>query len=649
MPLQHSRKHYNDLEENLDELREKIIGLGEESFRKSYYPELQERLADLEMYKAILDQSNDAIFLIKLPAGKLLEISESACKQLGYTSRECLAMTIYDLVPGHRDDLNRIFSGETISLVLEARLRRGNGDLIPYELNMRRVTFQNRDYVVAVARDITQRQQAEEALRKSEERFRSTFEQAAVGISHIALDGKWIRFNNKLCDITGYTREELSKLTFQNITYPDDLQKDLLSMQKLLAGVIPTYSLEKRYIKKNGALVWVNLTVSMLHENGNPKYFISVIDDITERKRAEEKLRLTQFAVDNFTDASLWLNRRGRVVYANDIACHELGYTHEELLSKKIWDIAPAFTYKAYMEKWKMIKRNGSLKFESTHVRKDGTSYPVEVSTNYLKFEEKEFIVSFDRDITERKQNEKEISDAKAQAELLLDLMGHDIRNFNQIAMGFLELARDMVARDENERELLSRPIDAINRSSRLIDNITKLQRMTGEKVLKTQLMNICDILNHIKTGYSNIPGRQITINFHPILECSIMTNDLINDIFTNLIDNAIKHSDPEKPLIIDIRVKEQTYEGEEYLKISFEDNGPGIPDEQKETLFTRMERIKTKAGGRGLGLYLVKTMTENLGGRAWAEDRVVGDYHQGAKFNIALPAKTKEAIINKL
>jgi PAS domain S-box-containing protein len=643
MPLQYSRKHYNGPEEDLDELREKIIGLGEESFRKSYYPELQEKLADLEEYKALLGQSNNAIFLIELPSGKFLDISESACKQLGYTARECYAMTLFDMAPGYTEDMKRIFFGEVETLVLEAMLRKGNGDFAPYEMSMRRVAFHNKDYLVVVASDITKRKRVEEALRESEERFRATFEQAAVGIAHVALDGKWIRFNQKLCDITGYNREELSKLTFQEITYPDDLEADLRNVKRLLDGEIQTYSREKRYIRKNGSLVWINLTVSLLYRYGNPEYFIAVIDDITERKRAEERLRLTQFAVDNLTDSSIWLDPEGRIIYVNKITCHDLGYTRDELLSMRIWDIDPYYSYERYLEKWKRLKKEGSIKFESVHVRKDGSSYPVEVSANYLKFEDKEYEVSFDLDITERKRKEKEMSDAKAQAELYLDLMGHDIRNYNQIAMGFLELAADILVKDKAEQELLSRPMDAINSSSRLIDNIIKLQRVTGGKAMKNRPMDLCDILDRIKTGYSNIPGRQITINYYPIPKCSIMANDLIYDIFTNLIGNAIKHTNPEKPLTIDIRVKEQTMEGKEYLKISIEDNGPGIPDELKEKLFTRLERGKTKVRGRGLGLYLVKTLAEHFGGRVQVEDRVAGDYHQGVRFIVSLRARIKE------
>ncbi len=129
----------------------------------------------------------------------------------------------------------------------------------------------------------------QEDLRRSEERFRATFEQAAVGIAHVGFGGEWLRVNQKLCDIVGYTREELLERTFQDLTHPDDLQSDLDLFVSLIAGEIPTYSMEKRYFHKDGSTVWVHLTVSAACDGrGGPGYCIAVIEDITGRKRAEE-------------------------------------------------------------------------------------------------------------------------------------------------------------------------------------------------------------------------------------------------------------------------------------------------------------------------------------------------------------------------
>jgi PAS domain S-box-containing protein len=145
---------------------------------------------------------------------------------------------------------------------------------------------------VREADERAERKRAEEALRESEERFRATFEQAAVGIAHVNADGRWLRVNQKLCEIVGYSREELLGKTFQDITHPDDLDADLQQARRLLSGEIETYSMEKRYVKKDNSIVWTNLTGSLVREpSGKPKYLIAVIEDISERKWAEETIR----------------------------------------------------------------------------------------------------------------------------------------------------------------------------------------------------------------------------------------------------------------------------------------------------------------------------------------------------------------------
>jgi PAS domain S-box-containing protein len=134
--------------------------------------------------------------------------------------------------------------------------------------------------------------ETEKKLREEEERFKGTFENAAVGIAHVGPDGKWLLVNNRLCEIVGYTQEELLQRTFQDITFPDDLRADLHALGQLVEGKINTYSMEKRYIHKQGHLLWINLTVSLVrNRNGSPHYFISIIEDITDRKKAEEALR----------------------------------------------------------------------------------------------------------------------------------------------------------------------------------------------------------------------------------------------------------------------------------------------------------------------------------------------------------------------
>src|SRR5918993_4792743 len=143
---------------------------------------------------------------------------------------------------------------------------------------------------VGVQNDITERRRIEEVLRESEERFRATFEHAAVGAAHVGIDGRWLRVNRRLSEIVGYEREELLERTFQDITHPDDLEEYLEQMRLMLEGELQTYTMEKRYLRKGGLEVWVNLTVSLVRDaSGEPAYFIAVIEDISERKKTEEE------------------------------------------------------------------------------------------------------------------------------------------------------------------------------------------------------------------------------------------------------------------------------------------------------------------------------------------------------------------------
>jgi two-component system sensor histidine kinase/response regulator len=146
--------------------------------------------------------------------------------------------------------------------------------------------------LIAIIQDISERKHAEAALRESEERFRGTFENAAVGIGHLSSEGRWIRVNQRLCAITGYTREELLGRTFQDITHTDDLSNSLAPFRQLWQGHVPYYSIEKRYVRKDGSFVWIETTVSLKRDaGGEPTNTIAIIQDISERKRLEEELR----------------------------------------------------------------------------------------------------------------------------------------------------------------------------------------------------------------------------------------------------------------------------------------------------------------------------------------------------------------------
>ncbi len=145
-----------------------------------------------------------------------------------------------------------------------------------------------RRLVISCAKDVTEIKQAKIAAQQSEIQFRQTFEQAAVGMAHVAPNGQWLRVNQKLCAILGYNEKELLEKTFQEITYPDDLEPDLAYVRQVLSGEIESYSMEKRYIRKDNACIWMNLTVSLFrNQTEEPEYFICVIENIQKRKNLE--------------------------------------------------------------------------------------------------------------------------------------------------------------------------------------------------------------------------------------------------------------------------------------------------------------------------------------------------------------------------
>jgi len=239
-------------------------------------------------------------------------------------------------------------------------------------------------------------------------------------------------------------------------------------------------------------------------------------------------------------------------------------------------------------------------------------------------------------DVTERKRAEEALQEAKRQAEMYVELMGHDINNMNQVGIGYLELTLAEPGLSENAKRPIEKALGALHDSSRLINNVEKLQRISTGKV-KVEKVDIGQILADVRARYLESPGKAVTINYTPEKGCFVWANELLTDVFSNIVENAIKHS--RGPVTIDIKRGEMTRDSRDYCTVTIDDNGPGIPDELKERLFTRFQRGVTRAGGKGLGLYLVKSLVESYGGMIWAEDRVTGDHSKGSRFVVVLPS----------
>jgi PAS domain S-box-containing protein len=250
------------------------------------------------------------------------------------------------------------------------------------------------------------------------------------------------------------------------------------------------------------------------------------------------------------------------------------------------------------------------------------------------------------QDITELRKTEAALTEAKAQAELYLDLMSHDINNMNHIAMGYLEFALQMIMEDRpigNENRMyLEKPFAMLKSNSRLIDNVTKV-RMEKAGAYQHEVIDIGRMLEGVREELAGVNGREIAIGLTCECACRVKANELLKDVFANLVGNAIKHSDPAKPLRIDIMAGKMIVDGRKYCRVIVEDNGPGIPDEMKRGLRERVLQDKPQSIGKGFGLYLVRILVKDYEGSLAMEDRVPGDYRQGCRFVVWLPAADQQ------
>jgi PAS domain S-box-containing protein len=258
-------------------------------------------------------------------------------------------------------------------------------------------------------------------------------------------------------------------------------------------------------------------------------------------------------------------------------------------------------------------------------------AFPAYTSTGTIS----SFVTVFE-DITPRVAAEEELKQAKSLVELYIDLMGHDINNMNQVGMGYLEIALDSITVSDDKRMLLKKPLEAMENSSRLIDNVKKLRR-TNQGDIGLRPVDLGNVLKSVISDHGQAPGRDVLIQQEGPENTLVMANELLKDVFVNLVSNAIKHS--SGPVRIGIKQEPVIIEGKKYYRVLVEDNGPGIPDEVKPVIFDRLSRGRSKTGGSGLGLYLVKSLVDNYGGTITVEDRVPGDRGQGTRFIVTLPA----------
>ena len=361
-------------------------------------------------------------------------------------------------------------------------------------------------------------------------------------------DFVYVMPNKLMADYLKISVEELTGRKASEIPLPADRIRKWTTVFEECREKNTTIS-EEFLVRSAGGDAWYDSNVSFIEGSGNLFFYVAV--DITERKRTEELLRDSE---ENFrlladsANTGILLVQGEDIVYINQALAEMGGYTVDECKHLKYWDMMPP-DRREYI-RWAGNARQqgwvGPSRSELKLIRKNGDDIWFDCSWSVPTLDGKPAVLVMCVDITARKRAESEVLKAKAQAELYLDLMRHDINNMNQIAQGFLEMALDTLDLAPKQKELLEKPLEALQSSSRIIANVRKLQKAeSGEFPSKT--VDICSVLEDLKARYSNVPDRNVTINFEYTHPCYVPANELIGDIFSNLLGNAVKHSDPRE------------------------------------------------------------------------------------------------------
>jgi len=365
---------------------------------------------NLALRSRIIDSSVDSMAILE--EGKYVYLNQSHVSLFGYEPEELMGESWEILYSP--DEVQRL--GETAFAKLvqdqcwlgEATATRKDGSTFVEEVSL---FLLDDGKLICICRDISDRQHAIAALELSEARSRAAFEQAAVGFAETDMQtGKLIRVNTLFCEMTGYTRSELAEMTIAAVTHPEDVADSKQAIQQLYTRQVESFTLEKRYIRKDGTYFWSETTVYLVKlQGGQAVYSLGIIQDISDRKATEKALSLTRFAVENSATSFFWLNETGQFLDANETACKTLGYTLDELQSKYVWDIDPNFQADAWSEYWQSLQKKSYQQFESYHRAKNHRLFPVEINSSYLEYDGQGFIFAQAQDISNRKQAEKSL------------------------------------------------------------------------------------------------------------------------------------------------------------------------------------------------------------------------------------------------
>jgi len=607
-----------------------------------------------QRFRAIFEQA--AVGIVQATRdGKLLMVNQRFCDLLAYTPTELLEMTVADITRPEDIDLSlssmeRLWAGETQAALIEKFYVRKDGSLVSANLTLSVVRdgSGNPLYFIGAVEDTTERKRAEKALRESEERFRAIFEHAAVGIAQVALDGRWLIVNQRLCAILGYTQAELRERTFQDLTYAEDRKASLAGMEMLLAGKREAYTMEKRYLRKDGSLVWVLVSLSVVRDDsGDPEFFLTVIEDIAERKQAEEALVRLATAVEQAAESIVITDTDGTIQYVNPAFERTTGYARDEIIGQNPRLLKSEKEDSAlYDDLWETIKRGDVWTGHFTNRKKDGTLYEEEATISPVRDTSGNVVnfVAVKRDVTKEVGLETQLMQAQ-KMEAVGQLAGgiaHDFNNLLTAVIGYSQLT----LRNLGDRDPMRADIAEIEKAGLRAAELTgQLLAFSRKQVFQPKNLALNALVTDLQKMLRRLIGEDIELAAVLDLELGTVKADpgQLQQVIMNLIVNA-RDAMPEGGKLtietanvdLDSDYAAQHFEviPGAYCMLAISDNGSGMDEDTRSHIFEPFFTTKGLGRGTGLGLSTVYGIVKQSGGHI----SVKSDPGHGATFQIYLP-----------
>ncbi len=578
-------------------------------------------------------------------------------KVTGYSMEELFSRPIFDFI--HPDDhentlreINKQLEGFKI-LNFENRYLCKDGSSKIFEW---RATPAEGGRLFAVARDITERKKAEEELRESEALFKAVFNNAGIGISISDKDMNLSMVNNRMAEMFGVSKDELIEESFEGLIPPEDLAPGRERLKSFFEGEKDLYRIEKRYNRKDGSILWVDLSISPIKDkDGNNVASIGMMADITDRKQSEEALRDSEeryrMMFDHAGVGILVVDAEtGRNIAFNREAYEMLGYTRNEFAGHRFSTLESARQPQEILDHFKSIIEKGSDIFERNFVARNGEIRSFLVSSVPIKISGRYAIQSICVDITDRKALENQLQQASKMESIgtLAGGIAHDFNNLLAPIMLNTEMVMEDLPPDDPLQHNMKEIYQASERARNLVKQILTIARKRSEKRIPLKSSPIVkDALNFLR---STIPST-IDIRYNTNAEKDTVLADptQLNQIVMNLCTNAA-HAMREKGGSLEVTLDNKIIRPEEindlaalkpgkYLRIAVRDTGTGIPTDVMGRIFEPYFTTKATGEGTGLGLAIIHSIIKNYGGAIKFESKA----GRGTVFYVYLPLTETE------